>query len=215
MTEQLQKLVVGIDNAAHEVARLCDEMNSVVSEFIDGLIDVVQSGDIDKIAEFIESGLGVELNIARTEPVDTGLKALLARIDALENGTKAKTSKKALKKKGTKVKKAQPKEPALEEQEDLTLDTMDFTINRSPIKKGRTVKASNVNEFENMKVDIQEEDGYDKIDDSTKKRTPRNRDPHQDVNAVCVRCNESYEVHPSLLKASYVCDKCILKKVKR
>lgn len=211
----IEELRIELDDAAHKVTLLCEQLNNVLGEFIDGLIDVVESGDIDKVAEFIEPMVDVELTVKKNVSSDTGLKALLARIDALENGTKAKAPKKALKKKGTKVKKAQPKEPVLEEQEGLTLDPMDFTINRSPVKKGRTVKASNVNEFENMKVDIQEEDGYDKIDDSTKKRTPRNRDPHQDVNAVCVRCNESYEVHPSLLKASYVCDKCILKKVKR
>lgn len=81
-------------------------------------------------------------------------------------------------------------------------------------KRGRPKKVKvpvqankRINYFEQMEYDIDKPDGYEKVNDNTK-RVPRVRKPYRPAVVTCSSCKEQREVHPSLVREYFVCDAC-------
>lgn len=92
---------------------------------------------------------------------------------------------------------------------------MDFSVER-PSKKKARVKG--VNKFEDMvkNVSIEEDpDIFNAINDNVKP-TPRKRPKYKPAKILCSQCDSEDLVNPALVadKNSYVCSRCIEKRVK-
>lgn len=75
----------------------------------------------------------------------------------------------------------------------------------------KIVSASRVNLFEQMKEFEDVLPGSDRINDNVP-RTPRKRAPYKPKKLKCQVCDKMVEVHPTLARENFTCDRCISKR---
>ena len=75
----------------------------------------------------------------------------------------------------------------------------------------KVVSAGRVNLFEQMKEYEDVLPGSDRINDNVT-RTPRKRAPYKPRKLKCQVCDKTVEVHPTLARENFTCDRCISKR---
>jgi len=90
---------------------------------------------------------------------------------------------------------------------------------KTTVKKKEEPKTNSNNKFEEMQLSLESEltpaerKQLESINDEVPP-TPRTRPAFKKVSVECRLCNKTYEVHPSLKRESYVCDKCVSRRAR-
>lgn len=167
-----------------------DDLNLVV----DKLKEAIENKDWDCVSEvfFMITGSEkvVDEDSSEITEITQMFKVLQSRIDGIQNN---KTKKNNL--------TPRPRAP-------LRTKTTRASRSKSDAENKRPNKFE---EMTGLDAEVKRERGYDKINDNVKP-SQRTRERFKTVAAVCVDCGKNFDIHPTLLKENYVCDKCLIRR---